>query len=76
MVAVVSDDRKAELKLLGARVKELRQAAGCTQQEVADAIGVNRVTVARFEAGAHDLGVSRLRGLAAVLAVDPGAFWE
>ncbi|MFC7500897.1 helix-turn-helix domain-containing protein [Nocardioides sp. GCM10030258] len=65
-----------EVSRLAGRVRALRVAAGLTQQEVADAIGVNRVTVARLEAGLHDLGSSRLGALAEALGVEPGAFWE
>ncbi len=31
--------------------RAIRQAAGVTQQQVADELGVNRVTVARYELG-------------------------
>lgn len=72
----MADERDPEVVRLAGRVRELRVAAGLTQQEVADSIGMNRVTVARLEAGLHDLGSSRLGALAEVLGVEPGAFWE
>jgi transcriptional regulator with XRE-family HTH domain len=36
---------------LGRRLASIRQAAGTTQQQLADAVGVDRVTVARWESG-------------------------
>jgi transcriptional regulator with XRE-family HTH domain len=36
---------------LGKRLAAIRQAAGKTQQEIANAVGVDRVTVARWETG-------------------------
>ena len=32
-------------------IKELRKRLGMTQQELANAVGVDRVTIARWEAG-------------------------
>jgi DNA-binding XRE family transcriptional regulator len=67
--------RELELKRLGARARDLRTAAGLTQQEVADAVGVTRATINRFEAGSNDFGSSRLSALAAALGASPRDFW-
>lgn len=40
-----------EVRMTGQEVKELRKKRGLTQQELADIIGVDRVTVARWEIG-------------------------
>lgn len=54
----------------GARLKELREAAGLTQKALADASGLNRVTLAHYERGQPaDLKVSTLEKLAAALGV-------
>lgn len=36
----------------GTEIKDIRKKRGLTQQELADIIGVDRVTVARWEIGA------------------------
>ena len=63
--------RAEELVRLGARVRELRLQRGQTQEQVAKAIGMNRVNFNRFEHGLTDLGVSRVRPLAQALNVQP-----
>lgn len=68
--------RRAELERFGSRVRVLRLAAGLTQQELADACGLNRVTLVRIEGGLHDFGSSRVRALAEALGVVPGSLWE
>ncbi len=56
------DTLRAERRLPTPRVaKAIRQSAGATQQQVADEIGVDRVTVTRWENG-----VRRPRGQSAV----------
>jgi DNA-binding XRE family transcriptional regulator len=57
----VSRDRAAEMRRLGDRAREMRLAAGQTQQDVADELGVTRAPVNRFEGGLNDLGASRWR---------------
>lgn len=71
-------ERSAELTRIGNRVRELREAAGLTQQQVADHLRVHRMTVWRVEHGRFDLGASQLRRLAALLGVKPSAIidWE
>ena len=69
----VAAERDAELQRIGNRVRELREAAGLTQQQVADHLHVHRMTVWRVEHGRYDLGASQLRPLAALLGVDPAA---
>lgn len=45
-------------------IKELREAAGITQQELADSIGVDRSTVAKWESGAASPAFSKIPKLA------------
>lgn len=68
--------RSDELIRLGARARALRLERGFTQQQVADAVGVHRVNLNKFENGRADLGVSHVRGLAEALDVDPGRLFE
>lgn len=44
--------------------------AGLTQRELADAAGVNSITVSRWERGVVEPGVYQFRGLADALGVD------
>ncbi|MBA3783222.1 MAG: helix-turn-helix transcriptional regulator [Nocardioides sp.] len=71
-----AQSRADELVRLSARVRELRQERGVTQQQLADAIGVHRVNLNRFENGRADLGVSRIRALAEALNVEPSQLFE
>lgn len=61
---------------LGQRVKEIRERKGWFQQDLADRLGaagypMNRVTVAKVEAGKRGVTVDDLLALAAVLNVSP-----
>lgn len=42
---------EAVMSTLGHNIRELRQAKGWTQQNLADEVGVSRVTIARIEIG-------------------------
>ena len=55
------------------RVRELREALGLTQAELAERAGVRRATVSRIE-NAHitSIDMNVLERLADVLAVEPG----
>lgn len=53
----------------GARVRTLREAAGLTQEQVAESMGVAVSTVSRLERGASGINTSRLPALAASLGV-------
>jgi transcriptional regulator with XRE-family HTH domain len=57
-----------------ARLREIRAAAGLTQQELADAVGVKREQVARWEGGRGDPTWTRVLALAAALGVTPNDF--
>lgn len=65
--------RGAECRRLGAAVRSLREERGLSQQNLADALGVNRASVSGFEAGLHDLGMSQLRRLVDALWSTPKA---
>lgn len=52
---------------LGASVRELRQARGMTQKELAAAAGMSQPAVARFEAGGTVPTIALLERLAAAL---------
>lgn len=58
------------------RLRELREAAGLTQEQLADRAGVKRDAVARWEAGKREPGWSNILALASALGVDCRAFTD
>jgi transcriptional regulator with XRE-family HTH domain len=58
------------------RLRELREAAGLTQGQLAERAGVKRDAVARWEAGKREPGWSNVLGLAEALGVDCTAFTQ
>ncbi|MBL3808543.1 helix-turn-helix transcriptional regulator [Streptomyces sp. BRB081] len=52
----VLDRRRA----LGCRIADHRRAAGLSQDQLADRVGVERRTIQRYEAGTRDPGYSDL----------------
>lgn len=57
-------DNKDFRVIVGRRLKEARNKAGMTQQQVADALGVARSTVATWESGQNDVDTATLKRLA------------
>lgn len=53
----------------GARVRDLREAASLTQEQVAERMGVAVSTVSRLERGVSGINTSRLPALATSLGV-------
>lgn len=58
------------MKPIGDRICELRKSRGWTQDELADATGMNRVTIAKYEAGKIEPKAKSLDKLANALDVD------
>jgi transcriptional regulator with XRE-family HTH domain len=58
------------------RLRELREAAGWTQGELAERVGVKREAVARWEAGKREPGWSSVLALAEALGVDCTSFTQ
>ncbi len=56
---------------VGNRIKELRRAAGRTQKEIANIVGVTGAQFHRYETGATRIATSRLLGIATALGVRP-----
>lgn len=53
------------------RVRELRKARGLTQLELATALGVNEITIVRWERGYSDLPRDTLHRIACFFQVAP-----
>lgn len=55
------------------KIKELRESASMTQEQLAEKSGITRVTIARLESGMQsDLKVSSLKKLAEALSCKVG----
>lgn len=57
------------LRTIGERVRALRDRAGLTQAQLADAAGIEAVTLSRYECGARSPSVSTLGRIARALGV-------
>ena len=65
-------EEKARAKLtLGENIKKRRQECNMTQEFVAEALGVSRQSVSKWESGASDPSTSNLIALAKLLKTDP-----
>lgn len=59
--------RKEEV---GSRLKQFRKQAGLSQQALAEALHVTRLTITRYEAGQLSMGAESLERLASVCGVN------
>lgn len=55
--------------MIGGRIRELREASGMSQSDLARAAGIPRQLVSRWENGVHEPGAENLRILRRVLGV-------
>lgn len=61
-----------DVKLVGKRIREARLAAGLTMKELAQRIGVNQSSIARYEKGEFNrVGMDVILKISDVLNVDP-----
>lgn len=65
----VEDDIAIDGERLGARLRELRLAAGLTQAELARRTGIHRPNIARVEAGRHTPSLETLARIANAIGV-------
>lgn len=65
----ISQDEKAFFVQLGARIAELRKAAGITQVEMAEILGVSQQTITAYEVGRRRMAISALPILAKLFGV-------
>ena len=54
-------------QILGSRVRRIRETAGLTQQALAQAAGIGRITLVRLENGKHVPKLTTLKAIAQVL---------
>ena len=60
------------LALIGRRIADARRARGMTQAALGEAIGIEPVTLSRYEAGARGPSISTIASVADVLGVNVG----
>ncbi len=70
-----SEWTRKELRV-GARLKELREASGHTQQRIAELLGVSRPTIAQIETGRRRVTAAELVVLSRFFGVPPESFVE
>jgi len=63
-------------KLVGARLKELRRRTGLTQEQLADAVGLDARHLSRLEVGRHFPSLDSLDKIATQLNVPLGEFFQ
>jgi transcriptional regulator with XRE-family HTH domain len=56
---------------IGKSIKKHRDAAGLTQEQLAEKVGVGRVAVARWEIGATSPSLEMIETVAKILGVHP-----
>ena len=62
--------------VIGRRVKALRLAAGMSQTELGEAIGISFQQIQKYERGADRIAVSTLIGLAKAMGIHPSLFFD
>lgn len=72
-VTVMTQDEKQYFKELGSRLAQLRKAAGLTQVQLAETLGISQQMVASYEVGRRRIPVSMLPALAQALKVQVDA---
>lgn len=72
-VTVMTQDKKQYFKELGSRLAQLRKAAGLTQVQLAEVLGISQQMVASYEVGRRRIPVSMLPALAQALKVQVDA---
>ena len=68
-VAKKKPAKNPTLVKFGERLRAARTEAGMTQQQLADATGLHRVTVGKLEAGEYDSTITTVQSLAVALGV-------
>src|SRR4051812_29764984 len=70
------DPKAVTLRSLGQRVQDLRLARGLTQDQLAAATGIHRVSMNKLEHGKTDIGISNVTALARALGVTPAELFR
>lgn len=69
-------DRDQGRRAFGRRVRELRQARGYSQEELAERSGLHRTYISSLERGQRNVGIDNVRVLAESLGVPTADLFE
>ena len=69
-------DRDQGRRAFGRRVRELRQARGYSQEELAERSGLHRTYISSLERGQRNVGIDNVRVLAQALGVPAADLFE
>lgn len=69
-------EKNSDLTGVGLRVRELRQANGLSQEELAHRSGLHRNYIGGIERGERNVGVLAIFAIAAALNVSAARFFE
>jgi len=62
--------------VFGDRVRELRLAAGMSQEDLAEASGLHRTYVSSLERGQRNVGLDNIVALASALKIEPAELFK
>lgn len=72
-----TDEWKLEVRrAFGVRLREVRHAAGLSQEELALHCGLDRSYVGQIERGERNLSLENIHKLAGALGIEPGEFFR
>lgn len=67
----MNESEKKSAKVIGENIAFHRKEKGLTQKQLADEIGVNRMTIARYEQGLYSPKSAQIESIAEALDVSP-----
>lgn len=67
----MNESEKRSAKVIGENIAFHRKEKGLTQKQLADEIGVNRMTIARYEQGLYSPKSAQIESIAEALDVSP-----
>lgn len=76
MTAAKPIDGDQSRRAFGRRVRELRQARGYSQEELAERSGLHRTYISSLERGQRNVGLDNVHALAMALEVTPAMLFE
>lgn len=69
-------DREKRLRAFGTRLRAIREAAGISQEELADRADLHRTYVGSVERGERNISLANIHRLADALGIRPEAFFD